>query len=124
MATIGLGMGLFQAANANMIMGTVSQDRLGTGGAILALSRSMGVVTSVAVMGAAFAGRLDSHESAFALQGMLPDEVQGRAFVLAFRDTYVISGILSALGVLVSFAYWPRLVKGRTSLIRGTRSAD
>ena len=124
MAAIGFGMGLFQAANATMIMGTVSPDRLGTGGAFIALSRSMGVVTSVAVMGAVFAGRMDSHESAFALQGMLPDEVQGRAFVLAFRDTYLVSGILSALGILVSFAYWPRIVKSRPAASRETRSAD
>ncbi|MCH7653665.1 MAG: hypothetical protein IIB14_08325, partial [Chloroflexi bacterium] len=124
MAAIGLGMGLFQAANANMIMGTVASDRLGTGGAIMALSRSMGVVTSVAIMGAVFAGRLDTHESALALQGMLSGEAQGLAFVLAFRDTYLVSGILSALGILVSFAYWPRLVKSRPAASREARSAD
>lgn len=75
-------------------------------------------------MGAVFAGRMDSHESAFVLQGLLPDEIQGRAFVLAFRDTYLVSGILSALGVLVSFAYWPQLVKSLQASSRETRSAD
>ena len=124
MAAIGLGMGLFQAANANMIMGIVSADRLGTGGAILALSRSVGVVTSVALMGAVFAGRLDSHEIAFLQQSIVGEAAQSQAFILAFRDTYLVSGFLSALGVLVSFAYWPQLVKSRRAPSRETRSAD
>ena len=107
-----------------MIMGSVSPDRLGTGGAILALSRSVGVVTSVAVMGAVFAGRLESHEIALLGQSTVGVAAQSQAFILAFRDTYMLAGILSALGVFVSFAYWPQLVKIRAATRRGGRPAD
>ena len=56
-------MGVFQAANATLIMGAVPRDRLGTGGALIAMSMSMGIVTSVALMGGVFDGRLTLHEA-------------------------------------------------------------
>ena len=107
MAVIGVGIGLFQAANATLIMGTVPGDRLGTGGAILSLSRSMGTVSSVAIMSALFASRLSEH-TATLLQGN-----EKQAFVLAFQDTYQIAAILAAVAVVVSLSYWPLLLKGR-----------
>ena len=104
-AMTGAGIGLFQASSATLIMGTVSANRLGTGGAILALSRSLGTVSSVAIMGAVFAGRLDFHASSIA-------QTSGeQAFVLAFADTYLIAAILAAVAALVSVSYWPRLLK-------------
>ena len=107
MAVIGIGIGLFQAANATLIMGTVPGDRLGTGGAILSLSRSMGTVSSVAIMSALFASRLSEH-TATLLQGN-----EKQAFVLAFQDTYLIAAILAAVATVVSLSYWPLLLKGR-----------
>ena len=104
-AMTGAGIGLFQASSATLIMGTVSANRLGTGGAILALSRSLGTVSSVAIMGAVFAGRLDFHASSIA-------QTSGeQAFVMAFADTYLIAAILAAVAALVSVSYWPRLLK-------------
>ena len=57
-------------------------------------------------------------------QSIVGEAAQSQAFILAFRDTYLVSGFLSALGVLVSFAYWPQLVKSRSASSRETRSAD
>jgi EmrB/QacA subfamily drug resistance transporter len=106
LAVTGIGLGLFQASSATLIMGTVSRDRLGTGGAILALSRSLGTVSSVAIMSAVFASRLAFHSSPLAQSASDP------AFVLAFSDTYLIASVLAALGALVSISYWPRWLKG------------
>ena len=89
MALGGIGLGVFQAANATLIMGAVPRDRLATGGALISLSMSLGIVTSVALMGGVFDGRLGIHESAVA------DSAQ--AFVLAFRETYLVAGALGAL---------------------------
>ena len=105
MAVGGIGLGVFQAANATLIMGAVPRDRLGTGGALISLSMSMGIVTSVALMGGVFDGRLALHEAA------APDGIE--AFVLAFRDTYIVAGALGALAVAVSLSYWPRVLKWR-----------
>ncbi len=110
MALGGIGMGVFQAANATLIMGAVPRDRLGTGGALIAMSTSMGIVTSVALMGGVFEGRLAAHENVSA------DAAQ--AFVLAFRDTYIVAGALGILAVAVSLSYWPRVLRRRM------RSAD
>ena len=57
LAAVGVGMGLFQSSNANLIMGSVRIDRLGMGGGIMGLSRGLGTVFSVAIMGAVFSAR-------------------------------------------------------------------
>ena len=106
--TVGMGMGLFQAANATLIMSSVPRDQLGTGGALLAMSRSMGTVSSVALMGALFASRLDVHTLALAQQGVTEATRSGQVFVLAFKDTYWVSAILAGVAALISLSYWPR----------------
>jgi MFS family permease len=108
MIAVGLGIGLFQAANATLIMGSVPSDQLGTGGALLTMSRSMGTVSSVALMGALFASRLDVHARALAREGIAADVSSGQTFILAFNDTYWVSTILAGMAVLVSLSYWPR----------------
>jgi EmrB/QacA subfamily drug resistance transporter len=108
MITVGLGMGLFQAANATLVMSSVPSDQLGTGGALLAMSRSMGTVSSVALMGALFASRLNVHALDMAQQGVTTAVANSKAFVPAFKDTYGIATILAGIAVLVSLSYWPR----------------
>ena len=105
MAVGGIGMGVFQAANATLIMGAMPRDRLGTGGALIAMSMSMGIVTSVALMGGVFDGRLTLHEAG--------NSDASQAFVLAFRDTYLVAAALGALAVAVSITYWPRVLQWR-----------
>ena len=97
---VGMGMGLFQSSSANLIMGSVPPDRLGMGGGIMGLARGMGTVSSVAIMGAVFAAR----ETTRALSATPED-----AFILAFRDTYIVAVALAAIAVLVSFTLWPRV---------------
>jgi MFS family permease len=108
MIAVGLGIGLFQAANATLIMGSVPSDQLGTGGALLTMSRSMGTVSSVALMGALFASRLEFHARALAQPGVAAAHVSGHTFILAFHDTYWVATVLAAIAVLVSLSYWPR----------------
>ena len=105
MAIGGIGMGVFQATNATLIMGAMPSDRLGTGGALISLSMSMGIVTSVALLGGVFDGRLETHTAA------APDASQ--AFVMAFRDTYIVAGVLTVLAVAVSLTYWPQVLRWR-----------
>ena len=97
---VGIGMGLFQSSSANLIMGSMPPDRMGMGGGIMGLARGMGTVSSVAVMGAIFAAR----ETTRALSATPED-----AFILAFRDTYMVAVALAAAAILVSFTLWPRV---------------
>lgn len=118
MAAVGVGMGMFQASNANLVMGSVSADRLGTGAAIMALSRSMGTVTSVAVISAVFAALLSAHTGTLAGEGIVGEAGDAQAFVLTFRDTYQISALLAGVAVVVSLMYWPQLVRRRVGIKR------
>ena len=108
MAAIGAGMGLFQAANANLIMGSMPAGSLGTGGAVMALSRSIGTVSSVALMGALFAARQESHATSLAVVTEAPS-----AFMMAFADTYRVSAALIAVAALLSLTFWPRFAEGQ-----------
>jgi len=111
MIAVGLGMGLFQAANATLVMSSVPSDQLGTGGALLAMSRSMGTVSSVALMGALFASRLDLHSLAMAQPGLAEAAARSQAFVPAFQDTYGVATLLAGIAVLVSLSYWPKRLR-------------
>ena len=98
---VGIGTGLFQSSNANLIMGSVPVDRLGTGGGMIGLFRGLGTVFSVAIMGAVLSARESVHrDSADA----------GEAFVLAYQETYLIAAALAAGAVVVSLTLWPRWV--------------
>ena len=105
MGAVGAGMGLFQAANATLIMGAVPGDRLGTGGAILSISRTMGTVCSVAIMGALFESRLDLRTMSLLEAGIAGDTGTVQAFVMAFKDTYLVSALVAGTAVLVSLSY-------------------
>lgn len=102
MVATGVGMGLFGAASSNLIMGTFPLDRLGMGGAIMSLSRSLGTVSSVAIMGAVFSARQTARVGT-------GDE--SREFVLAFQDLYLLSALLAAAAMVVSFSYWPQALR-------------
>ncbi len=115
MAAVGFGMGMFQAANATLIMSAVPSNSLGTGGALLAMSRSMGTVFSVALMGALFASQLDLHTITSAQQTVTEKGGHGQAVVLAFKDSYLVSSILALIAVLVSFYVWPGRQRRRQS---------
>ena len=101
---VGVATGLFQSANANLIMGSMPADRLGMGGGILGLSRGLGTVFSVAIMGAIFSARVGYRETS------LPEE---QAFILAFQDTYRIAVALGLAAIAVSCTIWPVFLRGR-----------
>ena len=113
-AAIGVCMGLHQASNANLVMGSVPSNRLGTGGAIMTLSRSMGTVTSVAILSALLASREEWHAAAMAGLGIVDDPDGLKSFVLAFKDTYFVAALLSVASAAVSVTYWPRFLRSST----------
>jgi len=49
---IGLGMGIFQSPNNSAIMGAAPKERLGVVSGILAINRTLGQTTGIAIMGA------------------------------------------------------------------------
>lgn len=96
----GVGLGLFHSPNNSIIMGSVPRSRLGVAGGMLGMMRNLGMVTGLAVAGAAFA-----RGSQAAQAGGAAFEP---AFLAGFRLAFMLSAAISAVAVL-------------TSLVRGSR---
>jgi EmrB/QacA subfamily drug resistance transporter len=90
LAVLGLGMGLFQAPNNSIIMGSLPKEQLGIAAGSLGTMRNMGMVIGIAISGAVFSNR-------FVYYGSL-----GSSFLPAFRDTYIISATICGFAVLTS----------------------
>lgn len=90
LALLGLGMGLFQAPNNSIIMGSLPKEQLGIAAGTLGTMRNMGMVIGVAVSGAVFSNRYVYYGNA-----------EG-SFLPAFRDTYIVSAIICGIAVLIS----------------------
>ena len=102
LVAVGVGTGLFQSANANLIMGAMPPGRLGMGGGVMGLTRGLGTVSSVAIMGGVFAARETARGA----------ETGADAFTLAFQDTYLAAVAIGVAAVAASLGTWGR---GRTS---------
>ncbi|MCG2728229.1 MAG: MFS transporter [Candidatus Methanoperedenaceae archaeon] len=90
LALLGLGMGLFQAPNNSIIMGSLPKEQLGIAAGTLGTMRNMGMVIGVAVSGAVFSNR-------YVFYGGTDG-----SFLPAFHDTYMVSAIVCGIAVLTS----------------------
>ena len=106
MLIVGAGMGIFQSANLSLIMGGVTTEGLGMGGALSAISRGMGSVTAVAVMGGIFASIYSLNSSGVGILSASATHDSVNAYVAAFRIVYWVATALTALGVVTSFLAW------------------
>ncbi|MEW6242411.1 MAG: MFS transporter [Chloroflexota bacterium] len=97
---VGLGMGMFQSPNNSAIMGAAPRDRLGVASGMLAMTRTLGQTTGIAVLGALWAGQVFQHAG-----GLLPGGATSApvaAQVLAMRDTFVLVSALIVFALLLS----------------------
>ncbi len=94
----GCGNGLVQAAGFALVMRSVPPERFGTAGAMLSLTQALGSVTALAVLGGIFAQRGDYHLAT--LVGTTGAEAT--AFILAYRDVFLIGSGIGILGALVA----------------------
>ncbi|MEX1020988.1 MAG: MFS transporter [Litorilinea sp.] len=99
---LGVGMGLFQSPNNSAIMGSVPRERLGVASGLLSITRTMGQVTGISIMGAIWAGRIVVYGGQ-ELAGAATDAPPNLQMV-AMQDTFLVSAFLVALGL--AFALW------------------
>jgi EmrB/QacA subfamily drug resistance transporter len=96
---IGVGMGVFQSPNNSAIMGSAPRARLGVASGLLAITRTLGQVSGIAVLGALWAGRV-AHRLGGAPSGgatTAPAATQ----VGALRDTFLTVVILIGLALIL-----------------------
>ena len=96
---VGLGFGIFQSPNNSAIMGAAPRERLGIVSGMLAISRTLGQTTGIAIMGAIWSGRAMAYAG-----GSIPGgatQALPAVQVAALQDTFlVVVGLISlALGL-------------------------
>jgi EmrB/QacA subfamily drug resistance transporter len=107
---IGIGIGVFQSPNNSAVMGAVPRTRLGVVSGLLSITRTLGQITGIAVLGALWASRVmirAGHD--------LPDGATAApapAQVAGLTDTFTVVVIMIALALVL--AVWG-LVQERRS---------
>jgi EmrB/QacA subfamily drug resistance transporter len=91
---VGLGLGLFQSPNNSAIMGTAPKNRLGIVSGMLAITRTLGQTTGIAILGAVWASRVgyylgSTNKNIDATQAPIPAQIAG------LHDTiYLVIGLV------------------------------
>jgi EmrB/QacA subfamily drug resistance transporter len=91
---IGIGVGMFQSPNNSAIMGTAPRERLGIASGMLAVTRTLGQTTGIAVLGALWASRVFTYAGEV-LEGGATDAPPS-AQVAAIQDTFLVTTLLIA----------------------------
>jgi len=100
MIPLGIGVGMFQSPNNSAIMGSVSRERLGISSGFLAMSRTLGQTTGVAVLGTIFAAQAASyagHAVSANLEAAPPD-----ALVHGLHDAVILIGLMMFVATAIS----------------------
>ena len=97
---VGLGIGMFQSPNNSAIMGAAPRDRLGIASGMLAVTRTLGQTTGIAVLGALWAGQVFKNAGEVIAGGATAAPVAAQVFAL--RETFVIVSVLIFLALLLS----------------------
>ena len=97
---VGLGMGIFQSPNNSAIMGAAPRDRLGIASGMLAVTRTLGQTTGIAVLGALWAGQVFKYAGDVIPGGATNAPIFSQ--VSALRDTFVIVSMLIFIALLLS----------------------
>ena len=106
---IGFGMGLFSSPNTSAVMGSVEKSRLGIASGTLSTMRFLGQSLSLAMMSAVFAAFISTSVLSALFIGINPSTlgVADVVFVEGMRNAFIISAVISAVGVATS------LVRGK-----------
>lgn len=97
---IGIGMGIFQSPNNSAIMGAAPPDKLGIVSGMLALTRTLGQSTGIAIIGAIWAAL--TFRYAGAVQVASATDAPALAQVSALQNTFMFMAIMSLFSLLLA----------------------
>jgi EmrB/QacA subfamily drug resistance transporter len=105
LALVGVGMGLFQTPNNNLLMTAVPRHRLGIGSAFLSIVRSLGYSIGAALAAAIVSARLTAVGEG-SLQSLTKQTIAGSAsigaFMTGFQFAYWTAAALCFVGAVIS----------------------
>ncbi|MGW8318256.1 MAG: DHA2 family efflux MFS transporter permease subunit [Candidatus Promineifilaceae bacterium] len=104
---IGIGMGVFQSPNNSAIMGSAPRKRLGVASGMLAITRTLGQTTGIAVLGAIWASRVLHYSGAVPSGGATSASPAMQAAGL--QDTFLIVTVL--VGAALLLATWALIAR-------------
>ncbi len=97
---LGIGFGVFNAPNNSAIMGSVPPEYMGIGGGLLTITRLLGQITGIAVLGSIWATSV-----AAASNGNLPPEgasaASPAAQVAGLHTTFLVAAVTLAVSVVI-----------------------
>lgn len=106
---VGLGMGVFQSPNNSAIMGSATKDKLGVVSGILAITRSLGQTTGIALLGSIWAGMVLKQSGNLMAGGVTSALPQIQ--VAALKGTFMIVVSLIILAMIVGIWAWVKEYK-------------
>lgn len=99
---LGIGMGLFQSPNNSAIMGSMAPEYMGVGGGLLTITRLLGSISGVAVLGSVWAAAV-----ATANGGTLPPggatTAGAQAQIAGLHTTFIVAAIVLGLALVIGF---------------------
>jgi EmrB/QacA subfamily drug resistance transporter len=99
---IGIGMGIFQSPNNSAIMGSAPRESLGVASGLLAITRTLGQTTGIAILGALWASRVAFHAGGTSQGGAT--DAPASAQVAGLHDTFLVVILLISIGL--ALAIW------------------
>jgi MFS family permease len=97
---IGLGMGIFSSPNNSTIMGTAPRKRLGIVSGILAVNRTLGQMTGIAILGAIWASRVIAYSGSSVEGGTTHAEPIYQ--VAGLNDTFFVAMVVILAALILS----------------------
>jgi EmrB/QacA subfamily drug resistance transporter len=111
LALFGVGMGIFQTPNNNLLMSSVPRHRLGVGSSVLSIVRSLGYSLGATLATTIVSYSLRISTGATSLQNLAGDSGIGSdalvlaAFLRGYRCAFLIAAAIALAGALISL--WP-----------------
>ena len=87
-------------------MGKMRLENLGTGGALSSISRGMGCVSAVALMGGLFAAIYTANSAGVDMLFASSNGESSAAYVSAFKTVYSAAAVVTILGLVTSILAW------------------
>jgi MFS family permease len=113
---VGLGTGLFQSSNLNLVMGTIKVREFGSGGAISSISRGLGCVASVTLLGGAFTSLYESTVSDVDILDALSSPNSVDAFIFSYHVSYAIGAAIVGLSIVFTMIAWRSMKKSESRI--------
>lgn len=101
---VGIGMGMFQSPNNSAVMGSVPRERLGIASGLLAIGRTLGQTTGIALLGALWASRVMVYEGDVLAGGATVGTAVSQ--ISALHDTFRFIVLLMLAGLALAVWGW------------------